>query len=132
VQLERAGAGAGAVSGAAAGGGSADEADAARLEPRPDVPEVVDLAVQDADVALVRREHRLVAARRQIDDREAAMAEPDVLAFPFAGGIGAPQLHQVEGLAPLCRESVGCRTDDAGYPAHTEAPRSGLLREQPA
>ena len=44
---------------------------------RPQFLVVVDLAVVDDDEAAVGRDHRLMAGRRQIDDRETAMRERD-------------------------------------------------------
>jgi hypothetical protein len=55
---------------------------------------VVDLAVEDDRVAARRRGHRLVAERRQVDDREAAEAERDAAVGPGAGVIGAARAQR--------------------------------------
>ncbi len=48
-----------------------------RLELRPQLPVVVDLAVEDELHRPLRGPHRLVAERREVDDREAGMPEAD-------------------------------------------------------
>ena len=45
---------------------------------RPQLPVVVDLAVEDDRDRAVLVAHRLVRGRREVDDREPAVAEPDL------------------------------------------------------
>jgi hypothetical protein len=56
------------------------EAVTARFQLRPQFPEVVDLAVENYPGRAVGRGHRLKPAVRQIENRQAAMPEPDARA----------------------------------------------------
>src|SRR5687767_11082848 len=91
---------------------------------------IVDLGVVGDHVAAVGRAHRLVAGRRQLDDRQAAVAEPDSglridphpLIVRAAMGDRIDQPPDIALVEPRCG-------DDAGDPAHlTFGPFfSGLL-----
>ena len=59
-------------------------------------PEVVDFAVEDDDVAPAGRAHRLVGPLVEIENRQAAMAQPDPGFLPDALGIGAAAVHAVD------------------------------------
>ena len=59
------------------GVGAAAEAVSALGQFRAQLPKVVDLAVVGDDVAAAGRMHRLRAGRREVDDRQPAVAEPD-------------------------------------------------------
>ena len=61
---------------------------------------IVDLAVEDEHVAAVRRRHRLVGARIEIDDREPAVQQCE---FGRVGGSKAA-------VAPIGREPAGIRS----------------------
>ena len=82
---------------------------------------VVDLAVEHQREAPRRRVHRLVAVRRQIDDRQPPEAEPDVAVGPRAVVVGAARdqrrRHRArQDLAVGARAS--CYVDEAGDAAH--------------
>ncbi len=56
---------------------------------------VVDRAVEDEHVRAVRAHHRHVAARREVEDGEAARAERDAVVGPEAGVVGAAMDHRL-------------------------------------
>ena len=111
------------------GVGAAAEGDALALEAGAQIAVVVDLAVEDDDQPAVRRSHRLVPGRRQIDDGQPAEAERHARrrVDEIAGVVGAAM-----------RQRRGHRTDvtaqrvlgaAAGPPhavqaAHDAAPRA--------
>ncbi len=108
-----------------------DEVEALRLEFRPQRVKVVDLAVEDDPQAPVGRRHRLVAERREVDDREPAVAEADasVRGDPGAGVVGsavALEVAQALEQTGLDRSAAAIR-EDACNAAHDETsggPRS--------
>ncbi len=67
--------------------------------------EIVDFAVVRKDELTVGRHHRLVAERRQVDDRQPAVAkgDPEVRVQPYAGVIGAAMRqdigHRLNGIS---------------------------------
>ena len=70
-------------------------------------PEVVDFAVEDNDVTPADRVHRLIGPRVEIENGQAAVAEPDTVLLPRAFGIGATAVHGIQ-----CRQQlrfVNCR-----------------------
>src|SRR6185436_1779240 len=93
-----------------------------QLEARPQVPLVVDLAVEnDRDVAgLV--EQRLVTGRGQVDDRQAAHADADAALDQLALVVGTAVTDAV-GHRPDLLGAHGCaiEADDSGDAAHVQA-----------
>ncbi len=57
--------------------------------------EVVDLAVEDDDVTSIAAQHRLVAGRRQIQDRKAAKPQGDVILREHAVIVRTAMCEQV-------------------------------------
>ena len=95
-----------------------------RLQVRPDLAVVVDLAVEDDDSLAGSVLHRLVAAGREVDDREAPVpeADPAVGRPPQPGVVRAAVAHRVahagEGVPVRPRGGRG----DAHDPAHGSGP----------
>jgi hypothetical protein len=89
----------------------------------PQLLEVVDLAVEHHDDRPVLVEHGLIA-RRQIDDRQAAVPQPHAPLEVKAVGIGATMGHRGGHAAEeLARDRVPrVRMDDAGDPTHVSRP----------
>ncbi len=91
------------------------EAIPARLELAPQSAEVVDLAVVDHPDPTVVRRHRLPAERREIDDRQPAMAESDapVLGEPEPLVVGsAVALRVAQDAHILLSHRFGLSIDD--------------------
>src|SRR2546430_2520986 len=92
-----------------------------RLQLHTDQIKVVDLAVVSDDVATTRRMHRLVALRRQIDDRQPPMrqrqtvrwVEPDALVI----GAAVHQLGRHASGTALQIEASGY-AEESCYSAH--------------
>src|SRR5262249_14405316 len=90
--------------------------------------EVVDLAVEDGDVAARRRPHRLVAERREVENREPAEAERNAGApvCPHAAVVGPAMHDRLDHPARALLERVGCEPaarQQTGYATH----RGGAL-----
>ena len=84
---------------------------------------IVDLAIVIEHLAAIGREHRLVARRRQVDDRQPAMAEADaaLAVDPDALVIRSPVLDR----ARHPREQLGLRRIQREYacnPTHRRLP----------
>ena len=62
------------------------------------VAEIVDLAIVGQNEAVLDADHRLVGERRQIDDRQPAMAKPHRTFAPVALAVG-----------PAMRDRIGHR-----------------------
>jgi hypothetical protein len=63
------------------------------LERAPQLLEVVDLAVEDDGVAAARGRHRLMAGRRQVDDRQPLEAEAHAAVDEDPFVVGAAVVH---------------------------------------
>jgi hypothetical protein len=113
------------------GVGARAEAVAGRLQLGAQLAEVVDLAVVGEDQAPVLGRHGLLAGGRQVDDREAPVAEADRPIAEVAFGV-RPAVHQ--GVRHLTqdgqRDGVAVEVEDAGYSTHEPVP--SLPREPPA
>ncbi len=95
---------------------------AARFERAREVGEVVDLAVVDHHEAPARRRHRLVAVGREVEDREAAVAEGDA-----ALGVGPRARVVGAAVGDACRS--GGR-EGSRRPARRACPRREIQRDR--
>jgi hypothetical protein len=70
---------------------------AQRFELGADLGEIINFAVEGNDEAAAGRDHRLRAGRRQVDDREAAMAERQsrLSIAPDIAGIRPAMKHDI-------------------------------------
>ncbi len=111
------------------GVGTAVEADAGGREPRRQLAEIVDLAVEDDGEAPVGGGHRLRPGRREVEDREPAVGKqqaavgraPEALAVrpaPRERGVNARQLLRVR------RRRLGRTTINPADAAHRQPPTS--------
>ena len=86
--------------------------------------EIVDLAIEDDDEALVGTGHGLMAVRREVEDREAAVAEGDagVCVYPCTLVIGTARDDGVGHATDGGRQFVGGRaawgSEETGDAAH--------------
>ena len=109
------------------GVGVAAEAVPARPERGPQAAEVVDLAVQDQDVAARGGGHRLAAGGREVDDGEPPVAErhagPGV--GPGPGVVGPAVAQRVRhGAGDAPEVAASAAAEKARYPAHRSSPVS--------
>ena len=86
----------------------------------PDLAIIVELAVEDDDMAAVGRSHGLMAGRRQVEDREAPEAERDA-------GLGVDELSRVVGPAMGERRGHGL-----GRPRQASAGAASPAARMPA
>jgi len=79
---------------------------------------VVDFPVEDDHEATIGRQHRLVSSGRQIDDRQAPVAEPYYAIGPAARVIRATALraiHASRSVPAVAGGTVVKDTDDAAH-----------------
>ena len=98
------------------------EPNARRFELSAQLPEVIDFSVIDDPIASHRVLHRLVAKRREIDDRQSAMAKADLqrrrLQHDRAGIVRPPVRQRTRGSIETRQSDLVTARHDANNAAH--------------
>ena len=107
------------------------ESPTARLELRPELAEVVDLAVEHEPEALVGVAHRL-PPRDEVDDREPRHAERHAGLGVDAHVVGPAMAEQVEHRRQEVRRRLADETGDAAHQRGLPATRASSSSTRPA
>ncbi len=86
--------------------------------------EVVDFSVERDIQVAIRRRHGLAAGVRQIDDRQAAMAQTDGAVGPYAVAVGAAMRDEIAHRPDRSgvHRTPGLEVEPSRDPAHQQAP----------